>query len=189
MTDAATRRVTILDTMALVAVAAISAAWLRFMFFFQDSPPFPFRGLAALYIGPRLVVSIVMLSLIPLRLFHPRPPVAQLWQQPGWLACNAVALTCAFIIIRYIPHIVANIVQVVPSSRNPRNSQTIYHLLFMFSSEIGESAGIAIAASWATLALTGGWKSEKVWIDRAGRAGGFLLIMYPILGLIFWFFA
>jgi len=40
-------------------------------------------------------------------------------------------------------------------------------------------AGFAVAASWLSLGLGGGWKSDPGWIDRAGR---FLGVAWLILG-------
>src|SRR4051812_35048312 len=46
------------------------------------------------------IVLIAMLALIPLRLLVLRPPGRRLWRQPGWLACNAVALSLAIGLVR-----------------------------------------------------------------------------------------
>ena len=180
MTDVAKRRVTILDIMTLVAVVAISIAWLRFMLLFQNSPPFPWREVASVYIGSRWVISITMLALIPLRLRHPRPSVSRLWRQPGWLACNAVALTLVITLVQYIPYAVL----ILQYPDEVRKAQSLNGFLVSLSADLGEGAGVAIAASWATLALVGGWESEKVWIDRAGRVCGLLLVIDPIFGLL-----
>jgi hypothetical protein len=44
--------------------------------------------------------------------------------------------------------------------------------------------GVSIAASWFLLLITGRWRSERSWIDRAGRALGWYWI--AILPLSDW---
>lgn len=181
MAEGERRRLTISDIMVLVAMIAVEIVWLRFIVSFQDSAPFPYRQTAAkVYIGSIWVVLITMLALIPIRLRCPRPSVARLWRQPGWLACNAVALTFAISFCWSI----LSFIDIVRAPSDPRLAQLINSFLFQMTFQLGQSAMIAVAAAWATLALVVGWESEKVWIDRAGRWCGLCLLVHPILGLI-----
>jgi hypothetical protein len=77
---------------------------------------------------------------------------------------------------------------IVQYPSDPRKLQSINGFLVSISAELGDGAGVAIAASRATLALVGGWEPEKVWVDWAGSVCGLLLVLYPIFGLILWFF-
>ncbi len=43
------------------------------------------------------------------------------------------------------------------------------------------SIGFAVIASWVALALARRWRSERGWIDRAGRAVGLLWIVLLFL--------
>jgi hypothetical protein len=45
--------------------------------------------------------------------------------------------------------------------------------------------GLAVAAAWMALLLTGRWRAEPSWIDRAGRILGVLWIGY-FIGLRLW---
>ncbi len=166
MIDVEKRRLTISDTMIIVAVIAISMVWLRFMYSFQESGPFPFQEVGVkVNMGSIWVVLIFMLALIPLRLRHPRPPIAHLWRQPGWLACNAVGLTFTINLFWAIP----SIIPVVSRQSGPLLDQAINWLIVSMTFETGRGSVIAVAAAWATLALAVGWESEKGWIDRTGR--------------------
>ena len=177
------RRLTISDIMVLVAVIAVEMIWIRFIFSFQDSAPFPYREAAAkIYIGLTWVILVTMLALVPLRLRHPRPAVARLWRQPGWLACNAVALTFAITLFWSIPSLIV----IVRYPSDPRQAQMINSLLVQMTPQLGHGAVIAVATAWVTLTLVVGWESEKSWIDRAGRLCGICLLVPPTLGLIRW---
>lgn len=45
-------------------------------------------------------------------------------------------------------------------------------------------AGFAVAASWSSLALAGGWKPERGWVDVAGRLLGSAWLVLGLAGLL-----
>src|SRR5688572_1759248 len=107
MDDASRRRLKVL-VIILVAVTVLS----------KVGAPFLISGLPALFsslgLNPAMgwetsvllvsswVVLLSMLALIPIRLLLPRPSGGRLWRQPGWLACNAVALALAIGLLRQL---------------------------------------------------------------------------------------
>jgi hypothetical protein len=57
------------------------------------------------------------------------------------------------------------------------------HLLFETDHYLDTMAtiGMAVASSWILLLMTGLWRPERSWIDRAGRAlGSFWIMALPL---------
>jgi hypothetical protein len=188
MTDAVKRKLRILDIMILVGVTAIALAagrliWSRgrYVLSLLELPPAPFGWGALAIIVSGLVILIAMLALIPLGLRHPRPALNRLWRQPGWLACNAVALAMMFTFSKYI-----TMMFIILIARHRGliwdRLYSIYLRSFMF--ELPDRAVLAIAAAWTTLALVGAWEPDKGWIDRWGTRLAICLMFYPVLGWI-----
>jgi hypothetical protein len=47
----------------------------------------------------------------------------------------------------------------------------------------GDQVGFAVAGAWLSLLLSGRWRSERTWLDRLGRAVGWIWIG---LTMVFW---
>jgi hypothetical protein len=47
----------------------------------------------------------------------------------------------------------------------------------------GDRIGFAVAGAWLSLLLAGRWQSEPSWVDRLGRAIGWLWL---VLALVIW---
>jgi hypothetical protein len=186
MDDALRRRLTIL-VIVLVAVTILSkvgvpslTSWSPALFSTLGLNPSMGWETMALLVSI-WVVLITMLAMIPLRLLLPHPPGVRLWRQPGWLACNAVALTFAIGTIRQFGWIG------IGFARQATGLGFIEHFrmyLLSFAHQITSEALIAIAAGWATLALTGCWEPSEGWLDRLGRLCGIYVLAFPIVAWI-----
>jgi hypothetical protein len=178
-TGTARGQFTILDTMLLVAMTAIvlaGAIRARFLFSLLRQAIAPWGwGTTALY-GTAWLAQVMMLALIPIRLRHAGPPIKRLWRQPGWLACNAVVLALAITLLKYSMWFGISLVQQQKFSFPIILSSIIFQL--------PETATIAVAAGWATLALGGSWESEKGRIELLGKLFGLYLLVYPVIGWI-----
>ena len=115
------------------------------------------------------------LALVGLRLRRPRPALARLGRQPGFVAGCAAAAA-----------LVAGGAYCFPFGLGEAwtGSRFIgqFHLIWL-----GMTTGVAsaVAGSWAILATSAHWRPEPGWIDRSGRAlGGFWI------GVLFldWFY-
>jgi uncharacterized membrane protein YidH (DUF202 family) len=107
---------------------------------------------------------LMMMALIPMRLRRPRPPMRRLRRQPGFIACVAVVLAAAFVILDWAPSLF---------SRSP--NWFAANILSFISSPW--KIGPIVVTAWLVLALSGRWQSESSWIDRSGRFLGIAWIM------------
>lgn len=177
------RRLTLVDLITLVAAAGLSVAAQL-----QIEPDTNWLGMPSIWRG--LVVqegavigttgmvaelafllfpsfAIIALALLSLRLRQPRPHRwRRLWFQPGSLACLFVAGTSTIALLSHLAAMLAREEVIGP----PPWSFARYIW------PIGE-AGTSIAAAWTTLLLTGHWRPERSWIDRAGRALGTIVLI------------
>jgi hypothetical protein len=185
MSDLPKRKIRLFDTMILVAVFAITISWLRFMASFGDYPPYPFqkRGIALAYIAASWLVFFTMLSLVPIRLIQPRPAIARLWRQPGWLACNINAFVVLYVIANHLPSLMTGLRSSLPLQRG----EIVSGCFLSLTTGIDSGAGMAIATGWATLALVGRWEPGEDWIDRAGTICGIWLIVCPVRSFCVWY--
>ncbi len=120
------------------------------------------------------------LLLIALRLRAPRPRWRRIWRQPGMAAClaavvgwiwSALALLLAFDIV-YVTR---------PNTRWHPHDEWVQQWL---SDEVFMYVGLAVAATWTVLLISGRWTRPADWIDRMGRIVGFLWIL---IGLVWAF--
>jgi len=120
------------------------------------------------------------LLLIALRLRAPRPRWRRIWRQPGMAAClaalvgwiwSALALLLAFDIV-YVTR---------PSRRWHPHEEWVQKWL---SDEVFMYVGLAVAATWTVLFISGRWTRPADWIDRMGRIVGFLWILIGLVWAI-----
>jgi hypothetical protein len=126
------------------------------------------HGILAILAGEvaYLMPSILALCicLLALRLRHPRPRRwRRIWSQPGMLACAVIILVAIeSLAIFTLQHSAA------------LGSRTLPVFTEMWPVE---QTGTAIVIVWATLGLTGRWRPERSWIDRAGRGIALLVVL------------
>jgi hypothetical protein len=123
----------------------------------------------------QILIAATIATLL-LRLLSPRPSARRLFRQPG-----TVALTAALTGIG-----LALLVRAGPTLRHWRHyyeTQLAFDetLTYLWSC-CGRLAGVCVASSWITLALSGRFRPEQSWLDRMGRAIGVLWIC----GLAVW---
>ncbi|WP_165070798.1 hypothetical protein [Paludisphaera rhizosphaerae] len=163
------RRLSFADTMMLVAAVGVGVGAtqlsLRVM-------PGMSRSFAA-----RLTIILFALALtivlIPLRLRRPRP--RRIGRLPGLAACDAVALSLAFIVVEQANGWLRPEVQARPAE------PYFWAIDLIFSVARIDFYSLAVAVSWLTLAVSGRWRPEPDLIDRAGRMLGVLWILSPFL--------
>jgi len=163
------RRMTLSDAMIVVAVTAAGFATARACLRVMpgSDPAFAVRVSAV------FVALAMTIALIPLRLRRPRP--RRPGGGPGMVACCAVALAMAFILAEQANHWLKPAPG--PSSAEPhyRTINLVFNLLRL------DLYSPAVAGAWLALALTGRWRPECDWVDRAGRALGFCWIVSPFI--------
>ncbi len=122
------------------------------------------------------------LALIPARLRRPRPSLARLSRQPGAVAClaaaAAVVASLATWALLLLPGSLGYVI--VSRSLEGRLFPNEYWAYVYGLTAIGH----AVFAAWAVLLLSGRWRAEPSWIDRAGRAFG--LAWIALLPLNHW---
>lgn len=181
--NAPSRRLTLLDLIALVFASGLSLAAAL-----KHNPDFSsgsiWKQLRDLSLGSGLARDIVSLvfyvfhSLLPaLAIFSatvlalsfrpPRPSSRRrLWSQPGVLACLIIAivttLTCLIALAGAF------------SGGEPLENVSFWLIYCRWPLAL---PGPCIATAWVTLFLTGRWRPERSWIDRMGRLFGWIALI------------
>lgn len=122
--------------------------------------------------GPAFVGSMTVLAL---RLRGPRPRVARLARQPGFLAGATVLLATAAGALLLAGY---NLL-IRPGPGQPPLSGPATLLLALLTM-MPVPVGLAVMASWFTLALNRRWRPEPSWLDRAGRVFGWLWLLLAL---------
>lgn len=178
------RRFTLLDAMVLVAAAAVGLAMAREHARWED-PGLAYR-VPVIGMFPRLapatrgvvlgwpVVAMETLALILLRLRRPRPIGRRLFAPPGVAACIIAAVMLALMLVTEAANATDYLLRYPTLFPRGRILETMVHK--MLGGVVSPSIGSAVAASWVAMALARRWRPEPSWIDRAGRALGWLWI-------------
>jgi hypothetical protein len=152
--------------MVLVAATAIGLALARARIdhaFWMFSGPARFSDPASLFL---LVFTVVY---IPIRLRGPRPSLLRLMRQPGTAACAAVVIVMTIDEIIWILYCV-------------RNSYSAAQTQPMFWRVNSDHVPPAVAAVWLGMLFSRRFRPEPCWIDRFGRAIGFLWLLKLAIG-------
>ncbi|MFO0889651.1 MAG: hypothetical protein U0790_10995 [Isosphaeraceae bacterium] len=143
------RRLTLLDSMALLGALALALAllpgrvsYLHHLIF--EMPPGSWADILESIVRTSMpFLYYPALVLIPLRLRRPRPSGTWLLRQPGFVACCMVVLSA----------ILVSLIGIHPRA---------HHIV----------VGGLIAGSWLILAVNRWWAGEASWLDRTGRVIG-----------------
>lgn len=192
----ANRRFTIVDAMLLIGATGLALAWLRLQSRAELFGP-PFWGLSHGYdTAGRLLQSLWDLALwaVPpmaawsvatflLHLRRPRPIVRRLMRQPGFVASLIVTVTLLVNVLwQMAPYAVLHWEDA--SGELGAFSGALELALFGEVARACAVTGIAVGLAWLQLALSGRWRRDPNWLDRAGLAVG---IFWIALGPIAWF--
>jgi hypothetical protein len=163
------RRFSIADAMILIVATSIGIVLVRailpnilagIMSIVADFAHPPKQGASAtvdawlvalLAASPLLAAWTVALLLLHLR--RPRPHLNCMLRQPGAVACVIATLGMAFCATWVIPMWVRG------------DSALLVALRFVYHGDVG----VAVLGGWAVLVLSGRWRPEPSWLDRAGR--------------------
>jgi hypothetical protein len=168
------RRMNLSDAMILVAVTGAALGIARGCLLYIMLKPLPSYAARLTVVFVALALTI---SLIPLRFRQPRP--RRPGRHPGTVACCAVAMALMFILVREA----ISWLHPVPSTYGlPPHYRAVN---FIFNLDRLDLYSLAVAGAWLALALSGRWRPEPDWLDRAGRVLGLLWIVSPLLlGLV-----
>lgn len=190
MPATAVRRFTLLDGMILIAATAAGIACSRglWLVLVVEEVSMPTSTAAALELG--VYVLLAILPLLPiwtaaiffLRLRRPRPNLRRLSRQPGFVACLAVVSTLGLFLV------IGNAIFLVNWGATGFGTFAPLELL----GEVAEFLIICLPliiqtgvfCAWVTLAVSRRWRSERSWIDRAGRLLGVAWLVLVPLSLI-----
>ena len=109
--------------------------------------------------------------LLVLRMRPPRPRWRQIWRQPGMAACLAVLVGWCWSLLAVL--LAFNATHVA----RPNRTLTQFHWTQKYLSDgVFMYVGLAVAAVWAHLWISGRWRRSADWIDFMGRIVGALWI-------------
>jgi hypothetical protein len=111
-------------------------------------------------VGPFLVT--LTFALLMLRLRRPRPHLRRVLSQPGSTACIAATI--------------AIVVEIVWIGSLLAVGSRFIHLSTVFVS-YAQQVSFAVLGGWTVLAVSGRWRNDPSWIDRAGRVMGMAWIV------------
>jgi hypothetical protein len=166
------RKFTVVDAMLLIMATAIGIVLVRailpnvtamIMSILADLAHPPKQGVSAtadawqvaLLAGSPLLAAWTV-ALLLARLGRPRPHLRRVLRQPGAVACAVATLAMAVDATWIIPIWV----------RGASPLKAAYSFVYHFD------VGFAVLGGWAVLVLSGRWRPEPSWIDRAGRIIG-----------------
>ncbi len=124
--------------------------------------------LYATVLYPSITMVVVVNLCFALR--RPRPPVREVFKQPGIAACLAITAAVLINCLRLAPEAIVMILD----GRFKLWSLNLWSRLFYENS-------FAVVGAWLILLAIGGWRPEREWTGRVGRCFGWC----AILSLIF----
>lgn len=112
--------------------------------------------------------AVLMPALLIIRLRRPRPPLRKLFRQPGAAASAAGTAALAIGGMILLAGWLCNSGHYVPGGTHA------WRLILL-------RVPVAVLAAWGLLAISGRWRPEPTWIDRAGRlVGGFWITLWML---------
>jgi hypothetical protein len=109
--------------------------------------------------------------LLLLRGRPPRPCWRRIWRQPGMAACLAALLGWIWSLLAVL--VAFDATQVARTNR----TITLFHWVQKYLSDgVFMYVGLAVAATWISLWISGRWRRSADWIDFMGRVVGVLWI-------------
>jgi hypothetical protein len=127
-------------------------------------------------------VAAMTMALVAIRMRRPRPPLRRLFRSPGAVAC-AVASAAIVLIACWSASVTAvgrgitysQYVEWLPNNGGHGKGAGVPHpfsgrLLIVY----GDEVGFAVVGAWLMFLLAGRWRPERTWMDRAGRALGWI---------------
>lgn len=181
------RRFTLSDAILLITALAIGLAWMRYYrrtvagdTSFPnviDTPSAAFPGFYRVRVARWWIecsyhaVAPVTLAVLVARLRKPRPQLQRLTRQPGTVGCAAAVLAA----------VVHHLLKIFDAVLNWFGGD-FWHDFGTLAYSQGDAAypGLAIAAVWLLLAISGRWRRERDWIDRTGIALSLFWLAAPI---------
>ncbi|MFI5457030.1 MAG: hypothetical protein ACHRXM_16415 [Isosphaerales bacterium] len=111
------------------------------------------------------------LALWILRFRQPRPVLRRVFRQPGMVACSAAVIETSMFVLKalFSEYYLFQKAGMMPQ---------LTHLWIIRLPWNGE----VVAVAWMLLWLSGSWRSEPSWIDRAGRVLG---VYWVVSGVFF----
>ena len=153
------RPFTLADAMTLIAATAVALPLLKAFFAVWFPTPSPLdRGQRlAVFVGVcSIVLGVLTPAILAIRLAKPRPSWRRVRRQPGFVACGVVLAWGLYEVVLYVT---SSLIHPMADFR-----------LIRFAEGLPQWFGPAVAAAWVGLAISGNFRPEPGWVDRAGRA-------------------
>jgi hypothetical protein len=177
------RKFTLIDALVLIAALAIAFYPIRdYLDFIEQRRIIQSLGRAWTFVSIWRAGTLISGTLAPLgvslslalwvlRLRQPRPYWRRVFRQPGMVACTATVAETTIFLLKVL-------LSEYYLQRTSGFMPPLYGLWIVRLPWNGEIVAIA----WLVLWLSGSWRPEASWIDRAGRALG---VYWIISGVFF----
>jgi len=190
-TPAPRRPFKLLDAMALIAATAAglgAARGMRGWLWDSTDVSFVAGTFAAIvleavrWIGlglPLLVAWTVALALLPLLSPRSRPRLNDALGRPGMTACGSATFVLAIGAINLTALFLALLVNDLARVMNSDEIRETF--VFFITYNLLIAPGSAVTVAWSMQALSGRWRPEPDWLDRAGRFVGLVWMVLTVL--------
>jgi hypothetical protein len=178
----AARKFTLLDAMVLIAATGIAFVPIRLFLWenwhFPEERSVPEIWRTGLEINVSLVPLALSLSaaILLLGLKRPRPNLRRVYRRPGIAACTVALLYAILSAMGYAVFLHFS----YALDRAVFDDQSSAMLWIRIGMQPIFLVGGAIASVWIVMWLSGTWRAERSWIDRAGRALGVYWILLSV---------
>jgi hypothetical protein len=169
------RRFTLFDAMILIAAFAVALfpiRWNLVAWTWYFSGGWSTSAVLKEGVDADALLCPLALTLSPalwvLRLRRPRPGLAQVFRQPGMAASTA---TLVYELFFFNATLISLVLHYALSLNNRHLFYSLNAVMWLWILSLC-STGIVVLAVWTVLWLSGAWRAEPSWIDRAGRILG-----------------
>jgi hypothetical protein len=133
-------------------------------------------------------VAAITVALVAIRMRKPRPALRRLARHPGAVACM-VALAALLLVVVWAATIAAtgrileyhqHVDRLPNGGGHGVGGSLRYPDAGRWLTVYGDRVGFSVAGAWLSLVLAGRWRPEPTWIDRFGRAVGWLWLSLTV---------
>jgi hypothetical protein len=134
------------------------------------------------------LVAATTVAVVAMQMVKPRPSFRRLGRQPGAVACLVASAALLLIALWFATTMITgralefsqNVTRLSNGGVRASAGVLKFRDTGRWLNVYGDRVGFTVAGAWLYLSLAGLWRSEATWIDRLGRAMGWLWISLAV---------